>query len=102
MKTEQKKLPTIKELAALFVALKPQICDEFRCSDDADDTAPGIQVTIGWTPETGGWSYQTGDNSFTGGAYSHPHWAVCYLYRRSNSCDLAREAINQLAECVAY
>jgi hypothetical protein len=36
------------------------------------------EVTIGWNPVTGGWNYQTGDNSFTGGAYHFPVWAIAY------------------------
>lgn len=46
------------------------------------------------------WSYQTGDNSYTGGAYSHPHWAVISLYRKSNSTELANEIAEQLGELV--
>lgn len=92
------KLPTIKELSALFVSLKSEIGDEYRASDDPDDDMPGMCVTIGNDPETGSWNYQTGDNSYTGGAYGSPDWAVVYLYRRSNSRNLARDAIDQLAE----
>ncbi len=95
-----KNLPSIADLSRLFVALKQDIADEFRCSDDPEDTTPGMSVTIGWS-ESGGWSYQTGDNSFTGGAYGHPHWAVVSLYRRSNSRELARDVISQLADCVS-
>lgn len=95
-----KNLPKQNEIRKLLVALKADICDDYRCSDDPDDTTPGMVVTIGWTPETGGWSYQTGDNSFTGGAYGHPVWAVVYLYRRSNCAELANEALNELAESV--
>lgn len=46
------------------------------------------------------WGYQTGDNSFTGGAYSHPHWAVIYLYRDSSAEELASEAAEQIAELI--
>jgi hypothetical protein len=99
--SSKSKLPTIKKLSALFRALKPQIADEYRCSDDPDDTTPGMCVTIGCSPD-GSWSYQTGDNSFTGGAYGHPDWAVVYLCRRSDSRALAREAIDQIAELRAY
>jgi len=91
-----KNLPTIREISALLRSLKRDIADDYRAHED--DTIPGMLVTIGWTPETGGWSYQTGDNSFTGGAYGHPVWAVVYLYRRSNCRTLAREAIDELAE----
>lgn len=92
-----KNMPTIKELRELFIALKPCIDDEFRCSDDPDDELPGMTVTIG-VSEDGSWNYQTGDNSFTGGAYSHPDWAVVDLHRRSNCLELAREVQDQILE----
>ena len=92
---------TIKELRELLMSLKPDICDDFRIDDQDDlpnddqDDLPNMMVTIGYSPD-GDWSYQTGDNSFTGGAYGYPHWAVVYLYRRSNCRELARDVINQL------
>lgn len=96
-------LPTIKELASLLISLKPTIQDDYRssgCDFDNEQTTPDMDVTIGWTPEDGSWDYQTGDNSFTGGAYCHPHWGVVTLNRRSNSRDLAKDIIDQLADCV--
>ena len=91
------RLPTIADLARLFSALKPEIHDDYRAFEEDDDSnTPSMQVTIGWTPESGAWDYQTGDNSYSGGAYLHPHWAVVALYRRSNVRDLAREVQDQL------
>lgn len=92
-----KNMPTIKELRDLFIALKPCIGDEYRCSDDPDDSVPGMCVTVG-VSEDGSWDYQTGDNSFTGGAYGHPDWAVVDLHRRSNSTELARDVQDQILE----
>jgi hypothetical protein len=89
-------MPTIKEISELLIALKSDISDDFRASDDPDDTLPGMMVTISTDGEQ--WHYQTGDNSFTGACYGDPHWAVIYLYRRSNSRDLAREAVNELRD----
>lgn len=93
------KLPQVGELERLFKALKPQILDDYRAYEEAE--LPSMQVTVGWDNESGGWSWQTGDNSFTGGAYCYPHWAVVDLYRRSNSHELALEVREQLAELVA-
>jgi len=90
------KLPTIKELRPLFVELKKYIGDDNRASDDTDDNTPAMSVTIG-ANEKGEWSYQTGDNSYTGGAYGFPHWAVVTLERRSNSTELARDVQSQLS-----
>lgn len=95
--TPKVKLPTIAEIRGLLVSLKSDIGDDYRSENSEDDGPPSMDVTIGWTPSTGAWSYQTGDNSFTGGAYGHPHWAVITLCRRSNSTDLAKDVIDQLA-----
>lgn len=94
----ENKLPPIKDIRALLIDLKGDIGDEYRASDDPEDTTPGMSVTIGWNDKTGQWSYQTGDNSFTGGAYSYPIWAVVSLYRKSNSTDLAKDILSQLAD----
>ena len=96
------KHPTIKNLSALFVALKAEIGDEYRAQGDDDATTPSMDVTIGYSPDDGSWDYQTGDNSFTGGAYGHPDWAVVTLYRRANSRELAREVICQLSDLESY
>lgn len=94
----------IPQWTRLFKSLKQDIGDDYRCSDDPDDDKPGMTVTIGFTPSTEdkdcSWHYQTGDNSYSGGAYGHAHWAVCYLYRRSNSLELAKEAADQIGESV--
>lgn len=92
--------PTISEITALLRSLKKHIHDDCRASDDPEDDTPGMQVTIATTDGTG-WSYQTGDNSYTGGCYQYQHWAVIYLYRRSNSRELAREAVSELRELMA-
>ena len=93
------KLPTIKALSSLVRDLKTTIGDEYRSTyADPDDTVPSMDLTIGWSPDSGAWSYQTGDNSFTGGAYGHPIWAVETIDRRSNSRDIARDLIAQLDE----
>ena len=96
------KLPTIRELAELVRHVAKQVP---RVSDhDADDyrmdqdSLPSIDLTIGWDPDDGAWSYQTGDNSFTGGAYGYPIWAVTSVYRRNDSRAVARDLINQLDE----
>jgi hypothetical protein len=97
--TVKPKLPTIQELSFLVHDLKTTIGDEYRSTNaDPDDTAPSMDLTIGWSPDSGAWSYQTGDNSFTGGAYLHPILAVATIDRRCNSRDVARDLIMQLDE----
>jgi hypothetical protein len=92
-------LPPVGELVSLIKSLKKDIRDDYRATDDPDDDKPGMCVTIGWTP-SGAWSYQTGDNSFTGGAYGHPHWAVVYIDRRSNSREVVKDIHDQLMDLV--
>ena len=93
----------IPQWARLLKSLKQTIGDDYRASEDED--TPGMCVTIGFTPGSEdklcAWSYQTGDNSYTGGAYGHPHWAVVSLYRRSNSRQLAEDCADQIAELCA-
>jgi len=92
-------MPTIQEIADLLISLKPYIADDFRASDDPDDTLPGMQVTISTDGES--WHYQTGDNSYSGSCYFDQHWTVIYLYRRSNCRELAREAVSELKDRLA-
>lgn len=89
----------IKEVTALLVALKKDIHDDYRASDDPDDDTPGMQVTVA-TTDGKNWTYQTGDNSYFGSCYHYQYWSVIYLYRNSNCADLAREAVNECMEAV--
>ena len=95
------KLPLIKDIGALLISLKPTIGAEYRADAlSADDTTPSMLVTIG-ADESGNWSWQTGDNSYSGGAYHYPHWALVTLTRRANCTELARDAVDQIAELIA-
>lgn len=90
----------VREIVDLLKALKKDIGDEYRCSDDPDDTTPGMQVTIS-TDDGSNWSFQTGDTSFSGACYHHRHWACIYLYRKSNCASLAADAVEELKDLVA-
>jgi len=91
-----KNLPTIAELSALVRQLKPTIRDDYRASDLEEDSAPSMDLTIGWSVD-GSWDYQTGGNDYMGSAYFHPYWAVTSIHRRSDSRAVARDLIEQLA-----
>jgi len=102
--TEQEYKRLENQIVRLLKALKPDIGDEYRASDDPDDNTPGMCITVGATPQSDGvlsWSYQTGDNSFTGGAYGHANWGVGYLYRRSNCKEVASDIVSEIAESIA-
>lgn len=88
-------LPELSEIRSLLIELKSTIQDDYRADDDSD--YPSMCVTIG-ADGKGHWSYQTGDNSYTGGAYGYPHWAVITLDRRSNCTSVANEVLDQLAD----
>ena len=98
------KLPTIKDVAALVRHVKKQV--PRRSDSDAEDyidrfsgaESPSIDLTIGFDPETSEWSWQSGDNSFTGGAYGYPLWAVTSIYKTDNSVTVAKYLIDQLGE----
>jgi hypothetical protein len=91
---------TVKELADVLKRIKPEIEDDSIDPDDAADgcNVPSIDATLGYDPETKGWAVQFGDNSYTGCAYSYPVWGVGTVYRRSNTREVARDLINQVAE----
>lgn len=99
--SKRKEQIIVNQWAALLRLLKRDIADDYRCTDDPEDTTPGMLVTFGLS-ETGEWSYQTGDNSYTGGAYGLPYWGLAYLFRRSNCKRLAEgafaEAYDQMPE----
>lgn len=56
-----------------------------------DDDEDGMTITFSTNNEGIAWSYQTGDNSFTGGAYSFPHWSVATIYKDTTSNHLFEE-----------
>jgi len=83
-------LPTIGDLAKALTNIKMFIDDDMR---ETNDDLPSIHVTLACGEK--GYALQMSDNSYTGAAYSFPHWGVGTLYRRTNSRDLARDLINQ-------
>lgn len=86
-----------RDVAQLVRAVRADISPEYRAFED--DDCPGIQLTIGTDGKD--WTYQTGDNSFMGGAYQYPHWAVVAVYRSSNSYHVADEVIQQIDDLLA-
>jgi hypothetical protein len=91
-------LPEKSDIEGLVNDCKAEISDEYRAYEDDDE--PGIQLTIGWDGKKD-WSFQTGDNSYTGGAYHYPHWAVVAVYRDTDASEIAVEIHEQLEEAHA-
>lgn len=100
MITKRKEQIIVNQWAALLRVLKRDIADDYRATEDPEDTVPGMLVTFGLSA-AGDWSYQTGDNSYTGGAYGFPYWGLAYLDRRSNCKKLAQAAFNDAAEQIS-
>jgi hypothetical protein len=101
-----KQLPSLRqELYGLLVAIKKEadwqfLRQDFRESVSDPSDSPYVDVTIGCTFDFAEgcitWSFQTGDNSFTGGAYSHPEWFTTSILSRSNCKDLAKDLIEEI------
>jgi len=84
--------PSATNLAQLVREIKKNVGSY---GDDEDY----ITLTVGASGEgRASWSFQTGDNSYTGGAYLYPHWAVVEVGKRDNSNEVAKEILNQLHE----
>jgi len=88
--------PPCSDLYELVSNVRNDISPESRAFEG--DEEPGIQLTVGWDPKDKKWSYQTGDNSFTGGAYSCPIWAVVAIYVRSKIESVIKDILNQIQE----
>jgi hypothetical protein len=71
--------------------------DEWPGDDPELGEVPFNDLTIGMN-EAGEWSFQTGDNSFTGGAYHYPHWAVVSIEADSDPDVVFEDICNQLAD----
>ena len=76
----------------VFIALN---IDDFKADAIEYD---GLDITFGTNENGTEWSYQTGDNSFTGGCYCHPHWAVEYIGKDTDRVELRDSIVDQLNE----
>ncbi len=83
-----------EDLIELVAHVKGQIDDE--CQAFEDDEEPGIQLTVGTNAERSSWGFQTGDNSYSGGAYGYPFWAVVGVYAGTSETELAQDIVDQL------
>lgn len=88
-----------EEITALVTACIADIGDGYRAPDD-DGDEPSMQLTVACNNKGTHWSYQTGDNSFTGGAYGLPHWAVVTLTRDCDPKDIVDDIFSQWSDLV--
>jgi hypothetical protein len=88
-------LPDLGELANLVEHVKAT--GLAYCEPD-DEGNIWTDLTVGWSNDTGEWSWQTGDNSFMGGAYHYPIWAVVSVGADTDAKATAKELHDQLEE----
>ena len=88
-----------KHLKTCLKSLKSQIDDDIR---QEPEDLPSIQITISINEACDNWSIQTGDNSYSGSCYGDPYWGVSYLYRRSNTDQLSKDLIEDLASVITF
>lgn len=63
-----------------------------------EEEQDSLDITFATNDDGDQWNYQTGDNSFTGGCYSLPHWAVGIIHSDTTPAELTTEIIDQLEE----
>lgn len=98
MSNSRAKLPTKKALTELIKTIKVSMRG---FSPDELEDGRWLSVTVGADGKgRESWGWQTGDNSFTGGAYGYPHWAVVSLSRRCKSGEVADEILTQLRDLI--
>ena len=86
----------------LSIAVKTEIAAFLKLNwaslqEDAQEY-DGLDITFAVDDDGSVWNYQTGDNSFTGGCYSLPHWAVATISRGEGVKGVIDEIIEQLEE----
>jgi hypothetical protein len=70
-----------------LVAIEPDLKDLIYC-----------QLTVGASGNSKEFGYQTGDNSYTGGAYGYPLWAIVSVDIYSHPKSVAKDIRDQIAE----
>jgi hypothetical protein len=90
--------PTKKALVKLVKAIKEDVRQHGGNAFSFQTGAKSLTLTVGASGEgRDSWSFQTGDNSFMGGAYLYPHWAVVEVSVRDNAEEVADDILDQLA-----
>ena len=63
---------------------------------DCEDACMSVQLTVGLSNTGEEWSYQTGDNSYSGGAYCFPHWAVIWCNENETPEEVYKNLIQEI------
>jgi hypothetical protein len=84
----------------------PMMMDEWLsnyqdiCADLDSGEEPEYTLTFSTNDNEDHWGYQSGDNSFTGGAYGLPHWAVIYFNEDLKTDELIEDIFSQWADLI--
>lgn len=84
--------------------VKEDVTEYFKLNWDlltADAKEYGtLDLTVALSEDLDQWSFQTGDNSYTGGAYISPHWAVVTIHEDSNQGEVVEDIFWQWEEII--
>jgi hypothetical protein len=90
------------DLKALITANLDHWQSYIEPATDDDDEVSYLDLTIGLSDAGDEWSYQTGDNSFSGGAYCFPNWAVISFATDSNVDDVVADLLREIEWIEVY
>lgn len=76
-KVKQTVIDDLKLLIPFLVGF--MVSEERSSCQEPHETTPMMDLTVGFTEDLNQWNYQTGDNSFPGGAYGLPIWAIATI-----------------------
>ena len=93
------------QITRLVSVIQAEYINHYRDDEDIDY----LQLTVGSHDETThpqyrdvdteiDWGFQTGDNSYTGGAYGFPNWAVAYIDDEVEISSVVDDIIDELEE----
>ena len=92
-----------KEIKEHLLSLKSDDNYSYYMSVNCEETeGEGLSLTYSCNDEMTEWNWQSGDNSYTGGAYGLPHWAVVNVQLRDNVNDIVNEIFSQWGELTQY
>ena len=94
-KTTKKVMPTKQALNTLVKELKRYMLENPDLFWDVETEQYETTLTIGFDGLTKTYGFQIGDNSYSGGAYGYPYWAVVMITNNLSNRDIVDCIVNQ-------
>ena len=94
------KVPFKKDLKELAKRIKRYVLENPDLFWNVETEQSECQLTVGCDGVSTDFGYQTGDNSYSGGAYSYPHWAIVTITNHSNIEEVSKDLINQFYDLI--